>query len=175
MGKVAPIAFKLCYVPCRSFCCCIVVSCAFWKIAGIRNTRQYLDGPQHSDYWLGHRLSGRCIGWWFQCQCSIIALETHLSVCLSCPALPSSFPHFQRPHRLRRFTQPMKCLKDIESVSGYGMATPLHHTSTSSLEGSSLSLSRMRIHLPLPSAWMWWSGNAHVQSTIGITYSSHFT
>lgn len=34
----------------------------------------------------------------------------------SSPA-PPPLPQFQRPHRLRCFTQPMKCLKDTESVS----------------------------------------------------------
>lgn len=36
------------------------------------------------------------------------------------PSLPPFLPHLQRPHRLRCFTQPMKCLKDTESVSGHG-------------------------------------------------------
>lgn len=72
-----------------------------------------------------------------------------------------SLPQFQRPHRLRCFTQPMKCLKDTESVSGHGFLS-------AGLPGwSQLSISVPCMHSS-SSAWTytyWWPGSAHVQST----------
>lgn len=90
---------------------------------------------------------------------------------LTCaPPAPSSLPpQLQRPHRLRCFTQPMKCLKDTESVSPHG-----HGVLSAGLPGGTgLSLS---VSLPVSlsvscmhsssSAWIyWWPVSAHVQST----------
>lgn len=68
-------------------------------------------------------------------------LSVHLS--------PPPFPQFQRPHRLRCFTQPMKCLKDTESVSGHGLLL-----SAGLPEGCPLSTSVPCMHSSSSSAWI---------------------
>lgn len=73
-------------------------------------------------------------------------LSVHLS-----PPPPPSLPQFQRPHRLRCFTQPMKCLKDTESVSGHGFL------SAGLPEGSQLS------HLCAMHALIFLSMDAHTE------------
>lgn len=75
--------------------------------------------------------------------------------------LPPFLPQLQRPHRLRCFTQRMKCLKDTESVSPHG-----HGFLSAGLPGGTrLSFSVSCMHSS-SSAWIYgWPGSAHVQST----------
>lgn len=79
-----------------------------------------------------------------------LLLPWNLTCQFTCP-LPPFLPQLQRPHRLRCFTQPMKCLKDTESVSGHGFL------SARLPGGTRLSLSVSCMHSS-SSAWIYTGG-----------------
>lgn len=99
----------------------------------------------------------------------LLLRRTDLSVYLSPPpSLPPSLPHLQKPHRLRCFTQPMKCLKDTESVSPHG-----HGFLSAGLpEGTRLSLSISCMHSS-SAAWIYGGLVASMYNQQTETDSTH--
>lgn len=124
--------------------------CCFLELIG-----QNHDGPHlETDKWLlGDGRLNRCYP-------ETWPLSLHVPSPFP-PSLPPFLPQLQRPHRLRCFTQPMKCLKDTESVSPHG-----HGFLSAGLPGGThLYLSMSCMHSS-STAWIyWWPDNAHVQST----------